>query len=45
MMLCVKEFKTLVHVYCSFFQQESMDEACAEGIADEHYRLEGRLCL
>lgn len=22
-----------------------MDDACAEGIADEHYRLEGRLGL
>lgn len=22
-----------------------MDDACAEGIADEHYRLEGRLWL
>lgn len=25
--------------------QDSMDDACAEGIADEHYRLEGRLWL
>lgn len=23
--------------------QDSMDEACAEGMANEHYRLEGRL--
>lgn len=22
--------------------QDSMDEACADGIGDEHYRLEGR---
>lgn len=25
-----------------FSFQDSMDEACAEGISDEHYRLEGR---
>lgn len=32
-------------MYLTFlsFQQDSMDEAWAEGIGDEHYRLEGRL--
>lgn len=31
-----------MHVYFSL--QDSMNEACAKGIGDEHYRLEGRLC-
>lgn len=26
----------------SLSPQDSMEEACAEGISDEHYRLEGR---
>lgn len=29
--------------FLSFSLQDSMDEACAERIGDEHYRLEGRL--
>lgn len=32
----------MIYVSLFFSLQDSMAEACAEGIGDEHYRLEGK---
>lgn len=34
--------ETVIYVSLFFSLQDSMAEACAEGIGDEHYRLEGK---
>lgn len=39
---CFMWLKTMIYASFSFSAQDSMDEACAEGIGNEHYRLEGR---
>lgn len=44
LLLLLNDLKHQLFTSCSFFSslQDSMDEACADGIGDEHYRLEGR---